>query len=157
MTTSDSPQHSVSVAGVIVDDEQRVLLVRRRDNGEWQIPGGVLELDEDVYAGLRREVYEETGLRVEPLRLSGVYKNMTLGVVALTFLCRSVDGTLTTSDETSDWAWIAPAQVAQHIEEVFAIRVLDALELSRSIPVRAHDGHRLLGPAPASLGTRLPG
>lgn len=72
--TSDSPKHSVSVAGVIVDDEQRALIVRRRDNGEWQIPGGVLEVYEDVYAGLRREVYEETGLRVEPLRLSGVYK-----------------------------------------------------------------------------------
>lgn len=155
--TSDSPKHSVSVAGVIIDDEQRVLIVRRRDNNEWQIPGGVLELGEDVYAGLRREVYEETGLRVEPLRLSGVYKNMTLGVVALTFLCQTVDGTPTTSDETSDWAWIAPAQVGYRMEEAFAVRVLDALALSSSIPVRAHDGHRLLSSAPASLGTGLPG
>ncbi len=147
--TSDSPKHSVSVAGVIVDDEQRALLVRRRDNGEWQIPGGVLELDEDVFAGLRREVYEETGLRVEPLRLSGVYKNMTLGVVALTFLRQTVDGTPTTSDETTDWAWIASAQVGQHMEEAFALRVLDALESPVSIPIRTHDGHRLLSPAHA--------
>ncbi len=148
--TGDSPKHSVSVAGVIVDDAQRVLLVRRRDNGDWTIPGGVLELDEDVYAGLRREVYEEAGLWVEPLRLSGVYKNMTLGVVALTFLCRAVDGTPRISDETSDWAWIASAQVGERMKEVFAIRVLDALASPVSIPIRTHDGHRLLSPAPAS-------
>ena len=36
------PQHYVSVAGVVLDAAGRILLIRRRDNGEWQIPGGVL-------------------------------------------------------------------------------------------------------------------
>src|ERR1035441_848949 len=43
----DSPRHSVSVAAVVVDDHDRALLIRRRDNGHWEPPGGVLELDED--------------------------------------------------------------------------------------------------------------
>lgn len=89
-------KHSVSGAGVIVDDAGRALLVRRRDNGRWEPPGGVLELDESIYDGLRREVREETGLDVEPERLTGVYKNMTRGIVALVFRCRLTGGNLAT-------------------------------------------------------------
>ena len=40
------PKHSVSVAGIVVDDHGRVLVIRRDDNGRWEPPGGVLELDE---------------------------------------------------------------------------------------------------------------
>jgi 8-oxo-dGTP diphosphatase len=141
---SGSPKHSVSVSAVIVDDEQRVLLMQRCDTGEWQIPGGVLELDEDVHAGLRREVREETGLQVESVRLSGVYKNMPLGVVALVFRCRPLGGTLTTSDETRALAWASSSEVSRRMTDAFAIRVLDALKTAAQIPVRAHNGRRLL-------------
>ncbi len=147
---SRTVKHSVSVAGVIVDGEQRVLLVRRRDNGEWHIPGGVLELDEDVYSGLRREVLEETGLRVEPVGLTGIYKNMTLGVVALVFRCRRRNGVLTVSDETSEFVWATAPEVRQCTTEAFAIRVDDALAPSDPIAVRTHDGQRLVGPSRAA-------
>jgi 8-oxo-dGTP diphosphatase len=83
-----SPRHSVSVAAVVVDDHDRTLLIQRRDNGRWEPPGGVLELGEEIIDGLRREVAEETGLQVQPSALTGVYKNMTQGVVALVFRCR---------------------------------------------------------------------
>lgn len=58
------PRHSVSCVGVAVDDGGRVLVIRRRDNGAWQPPGGVLELDETPEQGTVREVLEETGVRV---------------------------------------------------------------------------------------------
>jgi len=58
------PQHSVSVAGVVVRDDGRVLAIRRADNGTWEPPGGVLELSETLEDGVRREVYEETGVKV---------------------------------------------------------------------------------------------
>ena len=90
---SEPARHSVSVAAVVPDDQGRVLVIRRRDNGAWQLPGGVLELHETIEDGLRREVEEETGVKVEPVRLTGVYKNMKLGVVALVFLARPVGGT----------------------------------------------------------------
>ena len=60
-----TPRHSVSVAAVVLDDAGRALVIQRRDNGAWQLPGGVLELDEPIEAGVRREVLEETGLEVE--------------------------------------------------------------------------------------------
>jgi 8-oxo-dGTP diphosphatase len=43
---SDTPKHSVSVAGIVVRDDGRILAVRRRDNQYWEPPGGVLELSE---------------------------------------------------------------------------------------------------------------
>src|SRR5262245_42920607 len=75
--------HSVSVAGVVVREDGRVLVIKRADNGAWEAPGGVLELDERPEEGACREVLEETGIKVETERLTGVYKNMKRGVVAL--------------------------------------------------------------------------
>ena len=77
--SQSSPRHSVSVAAAIVNDDGQVLAVRRRDNGHWEPPGGVLELDETIQEGLVREVKEETCLQVEPEALTGVYKNMRRG------------------------------------------------------------------------------
>lgn len=85
---SSTPKHSVSVAGIVVDDEDRVLVIRRQDTGDWQAPGGVLELDESFEDGVRREVAEEIGVAVQVERLTGVYKNLTRGIVALVFRCK---------------------------------------------------------------------
>lgn len=94
MTTHDHlPRHSVSVAGIVFDEHDRVLAIRRRDNDQWQPPGGVLELGETFEEGVRREVLEETGTHVHVERLTGVYKNIKLGVVALVFHCTPVGGT----------------------------------------------------------------
>src|SRR6476620_2635567 len=84
-----TPLHSVSVAAAIFDDSgENVLLVRRRDNGNWEPPGGVLELNETIEDGLRREVREETGAEIEVEQLTGVYKNMRRGIVAMVFRAR---------------------------------------------------------------------
>ena len=98
---TQQPRHSVSVAGVITDDHGRALLIQRRDNGKWEPPGGVLELGESIEDGLRRETREETGLDVEPIALTGAYKNMARGIIALVFRCKATGGALTTSDEVS--------------------------------------------------------
>jgi ADP-ribose pyrophosphatase YjhB (NUDIX family) len=138
-----SAQHSVSIAAAVVDESGRVLVTQRRDNGRWEPPGGVLELDESIIDGLKREVLEETGLTVEPIRLTGVYKNMARGIIALMFLARVTGGRITTSDETSHVEWWEPAQVAQRMNPAFAVRVLDALR-DDGPAVRAHDGVEVL-------------
>lgn len=50
-----------------------VLLVRRGDDGLWDIPGGGSEADEPPEVTARRELREETGLRVGPLRRLGTF------------------------------------------------------------------------------------
>lgn len=60
-------------AGMIRDENGCVLLQRRRDNGLWGFPGGLLELGESATSSVIREFREEVGLDVEPKRLVGVY------------------------------------------------------------------------------------
>jgi 8-oxo-dGTP pyrophosphatase MutT (NUDIX family) len=60
-------------AGMVRDAQGRVLLQRRRDNGLWGFPGGLMELGESASDAIRREFREETGLLIEPRRLVGVY------------------------------------------------------------------------------------
>lgn len=64
-------------AGAFIRDEAgRILLMQRTDNGAWHIPGGFMELGESVTETVVREVQEETGLVVEPIRLIGIYSGL---------------------------------------------------------------------------------
>jgi 8-oxo-dGTP diphosphatase len=138
-----SPRHSVSVAAAITNQAGQLLAVRRRDNGHWEPPGGILELDETIQAGLVREVSEETSLRVEPEALTGVYKNMRRGIIALVFRCRIIDGEPGATSEADEVTWLTPDQVRELMDEAYATRLLDALEPG-PVAIRAHDGLSLL-------------
>ncbi|MFF4172615.1 NUDIX hydrolase [Streptomyces sp. NPDC001744] len=140
---STSPLHSVSVAGAVVREDGRLLAIRRADNGTWELPGGVLELGETPQEGVVREVLEETGVRVEAGQLTGVYKNLARGIVALVFRCRPVGGDERTSDEAVAVEWLTPAEVRERMTEVYAVRLLDAME-GAGPHVRAHDGQRFV-------------
>lgn len=139
---ADAPKHSVSVAGVVVRDDGRILVIQRRDNSHWEPPGGVLELGETFEHGVRREVAEETGIAVEVERLTGAYKNLTRGIVALVFRCRPMGGESTTTDESRHVDWLTPDEVREQMDPAYAVRVLDAL--SDNPASRAHDGVQLV-------------
>jgi len=137
-------KHSVSVAGAVVREDGRILAIRRHDNGAWEAPGGVLELDETVEAGLAREIREETGIEAEPVSLTGVYKNMKVGVVALFFRCRQIGGVEALSEETTEVRWILPSEVEALMTPTMAVRLLDALSYEGRPQIRTHDGVQLL-------------
>ncbi|WP_026412615.1 NUDIX domain-containing protein [Actinomadura oligospora] len=133
----------MSVTGIVLREDGRILAIERMDDGRWVPPGGVLELDEDPRNGVVREVLEETGVKVEAERLTGVYKNMKLGVVSLAFLCRPVGGEAGPSDEAAEVRWVLPEEAARMMPEARAARVLDALADGGPF-VRVHDGTVLL-------------
>ncbi|MFD3570242.1 NUDIX hydrolase [Streptomyces sp. NPDC058667] len=137
-----TPLHSVSVAGAVVREDGRLLAIRRADNGTWELPGGVLELTEAPEAGVVREVWEETGIQVQVEELTGVYKNTMRGIVALVFRCKPEGGAERTSNESTAVEWLTPAEVEERMAEVFAIRLLDALD-GAGPHVRSHDGRQL--------------
>jgi len=69
-------------AGVIIFDTLgRVLMLHRSDNDCWCFPGGAVELGEELEEAAKREVYEETGLKVENLELFGVFSGEDLHYV----------------------------------------------------------------------------
>ena len=64
-----------SVRAVAFDGQDRVVLVRRSDDGTWVFPGGFMELGESVAESLRREVREETGLEVLSSTLVAIHSD----------------------------------------------------------------------------------
>lgn len=107
--------------------------------------GSVLELGETFEQGVQCEVLEETGIHVRVERLTGVYKNMKLGVVALVFRCTPISGTSHTTDESCEVRWLDLADAVARMPPTFTIRVQDA-----SLPTaahRIHDGTTGMNPA----------
>jgi 8-oxo-dGTP diphosphatase len=140
---TDLPRHSVSVTGVVFRDDGRVLAIQRSDDGRWVPPGGVLELAETPHDGVAREVLEETGVKVRAEQLTGVYKNMRLGVVSLAFRCSVIGGTIHPTSEARRVAWLTVDEATRDMVEARAVRVTDALSDDGPF-VRAHDGTHLL-------------
>jgi 8-oxo-dGTP diphosphatase len=101
-----------AVTGIVFDERRRVLLVQQRDVGLWSTPGGAIEPNETPADAVVREVWEETGLYTDPVRLLGVFGGPECTVVyangdqvayvTTVFECRARSGTLSGStDETS--------------------------------------------------------
>ena len=115
------PANSVvpSTTAVVTDEHDRIVLIRRRDNDLWALPGGGMELGESIVDTAVREVKEETGLNVEVTGLIGVYTNpshvmaYTDGEVrqqfSLCFTTRLLGGHLLADSESTDIAW-TPSQ-----------------------------------------------
>jgi 8-oxo-dGTP pyrophosphatase MutT (NUDIX family) len=117
-------------------DRDQVLLTRRADNGQWCLPGGMIEPGESVAEACEREVFEETGLRVRVVRLTGVYSDPDLltvypdgnraAVVTLNFEVEAFGGEPGLSEETTAIRF-------------FTLKEIDAMELFHSHNLRIRD------------------
>lgn len=128
------PEHPlVGVGAVIVERDRtgidRVVLVKRAHppiQGQWSIPGGVLEIGELVREAAVREAREETGLIVEPGELLGVYDRVLRNAeqrvqyhyVLVDFLCRPAGGELRAASDAAEVRWFTR-------EELPALKLAD--------------------------------
>jgi ADP-ribose pyrophosphatase YjhB (NUDIX family) len=120
---------SKATAGaLVVDDEGRVLLGRRRAQpfeGRWDIPGGFLEEGEHPLDGMRRELREETGLEVEPIEFLGIWMDRYGGdstaesTLNLYWTARPVAGEPDPADDVSELRWFAPDELPGQDELAF--------------------------------------
>ncbi len=138
------PRHSVSVSGVITDNQGHALLIQRRDNHHGSPPEGSWNWPSRSKTACAARSARRPGLEVEPGALSGVYKNMNRGVVALVFRCHVTGGQLTTNDEVTAFRWADEATIRQLTGEAYAVRLLDGLRGDTSPAIRGHDGIHLL-------------
>ena len=105
----------LAVSGAIFRDG-RVLVVRRARSpgkGFYSLPGGRVEFGESLHTALRREVDEETGLRIEILGLAGWREVLPANgggghYVIMSFAARWTAGEPVLNDEHDDFKWIDP-------------------------------------------------
>jgi 8-oxo-dGTP pyrophosphatase MutT (NUDIX family) len=99
----------VGARGVILDDENRLLLIKRSDNFRWAIPAGAMELGESMEECAIREVWEETGLRATSLTPFAFYSaytytndyGHTYQQILMSFRIETWEGALLTETEES--------------------------------------------------------
>jgi ADP-ribose pyrophosphatase YjhB (NUDIX family)/GNAT superfamily N-acetyltransferase len=124
------------VTAVVLDAEDRVLLGRRSDTGDWAVPSGILEPGEQPADGLVREVEEETCVRVRVDSLTSVWTQPEVRYpngdrsqfLDLCFLCRPVSGEAGVGDgELTEVGWYALDDLPQGLRPTSVVKIQRAL------------------------------
>ena len=117
------PRIVLIVRGILENDKGELLLIKRSDKdswkpGFWEFPGGKLDPGQDVYIAFEREVLEETGLSVKPIKplffvdsyINPRYKYPGLPFVMIIGKGIVSGGKITLSDDHSDFKWLKPEE-----------------------------------------------
>jgi ADP-ribose pyrophosphatase YjhB (NUDIX family) len=128
----------VGVRGAVFDAAGRILMVREVvDENRWTLPGGWADVNQTPAQSVVREVFEESGYRVRPMKLAAVWDRarqaqpaMAFSVVRIFFVCALEGGEAATSLETSEVRWFSEEEVPadlslrrtlpHHISRMFA-------------------------------------
>ena len=149
MAAREYPEHPlVGVGGVIVEGG-KVLLVRRGREpllGEWSLPGGLVEVGEELTEALRREILEETGLVVHGGPIVEVLSRILhdeqgrvrFHYVLIDYLCRVQGGHLEAATDATEACWAEQSRLHEYGLRPETWRVIEkAFSLDRSLEHRA--------------------
>ncbi|MFG1801018.1 NUDIX hydrolase [Micromonospora carbonacea] len=127
-----------AVTVFVLDTQNRVLLIRRTDNGLWAIPGGAQDFGEYIAETAVRETREESGIDVEVTGIVGIYTDpkhvmaYSDGEVrqqfSICFRARCLGGELAPSSESSEVRWVSRDE-------------LDTLSIHPSMRLRIDHGY----------------
>ncbi|WP_052442070.1 NUDIX domain-containing protein [Mesobacillus selenatarsenatis] len=134
-------KHLLSVSGYITNKDGEVLLVRNfHRSNTMEMPGGQVEEGETLEEAIHREVFEETGIKVNLHGITGIYQNVTSGVTCVVFRGEYQSGDVRIAEgETSEvfFVKITKENIEQFItREQFRNRTLDAMD-ANYIPYEA--------------------
>jgi ADP-ribose pyrophosphatase YjhB (NUDIX family) len=143
----DAPAANSLVVGssaIVVDSQNRILLQRRSDSGNWALPGGAMDIGETLAESAIREVREETGFDVRIDRIVGIYSDpghvfaYDDGEVRQEFsiclACTITGGSLSVSSESTAVRFFAFADIPDlQMHESIRRRIQDYLD--RDAPV----------------------
>lgn len=127
----------VAVAVIVRNDDGKLLMIQRSDNGLWAVPGGAQDIGETTRQAAIREVAEETGYDVEITGVSGIYSDPRHVIAyddgevrqefSIAFHGRVIGGEARSSSESKAVVWVDPSDVP-------------SLKIDRSMRLRIEHG-----------------
>ena len=119
------PARPILGVGALIFERGKILLVERGKQplkGYWSLPGGVLETGETLAEGIIREVREETGLEVKPVKVLEIFERIMRDAegqaeyhyVLIDYICRVTGGLLRAADDASRAEWVARRDLADY-------------------------------------------
>jgi len=142
-----------AVNAAIFNPRGEILLTRRsnkvREPGKWVLPGGHVENGEDWATANRREVEEETGLKVVAQTLMGLYSDPTVTVTAevlkggfhgqfvvVVYKVANFSGEPNPNEEVDDWDWFNLDNLPDPLLKSHPIRIADAFAFNGKVFLR---------------------
>lgn len=138
------PKHIIAVGGLVSDENSKILLAHHPHRG-WEIPGGQVNIGEDLHSALQREIEEETGIDIFVEQLVGIYQNIQPESaeiptkIIFDFLATKKTGKLTKSEEHLEVRWCFREKILDMITNpIYFDRVKQLLNFSGKILFRAY-------------------
>ncbi|MFH0804848.1 MAG: NUDIX domain-containing protein [Patescibacteria group bacterium] len=142
-------RYRIAVGGLIPRGA-KVLLHHRTDYDMWDLPSGGMEAGETIVQALQREILEETGYHVRPIRLVGVYHNFGKEIIFFLFLVRRLSGKLRLNPEADAFQYFSyralpknlPPKKRQRIQDFFRKPSVVTVRVQRSVSSIQHFSFR---------------
>lgn len=116
-------------AAVAILNEEKILMLKRKDNEKWTLPGGTMELDESLTDCAIREVQEESGLKVCITDILGTYTDPDIRIAysdgevrrefTIVYIGKVLDTTVVIDEESTCYRWA-------DLNEVLTLRMADS-------------------------------
>lgn len=113
------PRYQVAVGAMIFNQQGFLLLCKHtyRRIYPWGLPGGDLKIGEDPEDGIKREIYEETGLKVSVIRLLLIENSKERHHLNLTYICSDPTGEFIPNDEVASIEFFDPDHLPSFLPE----------------------------------------
>jgi 8-oxo-dGTP pyrophosphatase MutT (NUDIX family) len=110
---------------LVLDEGNRLLMIKRSDSGSWGLPGGAMEPGESAENAAKRETLEETNLEVDEMSLIGVFSGPEFYYkypngdevhnVSIVYRSRDWHGEMKLNDEHTEWGWFSANEMPEDL------------------------------------------
>ncbi|RLG05146.1 MAG: hypothetical protein DRN68_09020 [Thaumarchaeota archaeon] len=135
MSSKSYPGQPIPAVGAFIIRDGKILLIRRAYEpcaGKWSVPGGTIKLGETTMDALRREVFEELGVRPKPIKLLDIYDYISRDedgkvkyhYVIIDFLVNLESFEITPSSEILEYGFFTRDEALELADLVSSVRVV---------------------------------
>ena len=130
----------IGAFGIILDNKKRVLLCHRKDYDLWNLPGGIVEINESPWEGVIREIKEETGLKAKIHKLVGIYYKPQKNEIVFSFACKVVSGKIRLNNEADKIKYFEINKIPKNTSPKQVVRIKDYFAKQKEVILKIQTG-----------------